>query len=247
MFKMRPGTLDQYIFDQVFNFNEYSLPDRFQEADIVVDVGAHIGSFAYAALQRGAGRVYSIEADAENVEIATQNLQDFISQNRVRVVHGAAWRSDKNDDVLCFDGYPQMGRVTNTGGGRVLTSSDGSPVQKINFDAFVSDITSRGEGRVRFLKLDCEGSEWPILFTSNTLHLIDEIRGEIHEISKSATPENYPATHATKGPFDALRVEDLIELLTGRGFTVNYSPYFFEVPYFERLGILSAIRTDFAR
>jgi hypothetical protein len=24
---------------------------------------------------------------------------------------------------------------------------------------------------------------------------------------------------------------------------VTYSPYFFEVPYFERLGILSAIRT----
>jgi FkbM family methyltransferase len=242
MFKMRPGTLDRYIFDQVFKFNEYSLPDRFQEADIVVDVGAHIGSFAFAALQRGAGRVYCIEADAENIEIATQNLQEFISQDRVRMVHGAAWRSDENDDVLSFDGYPQMGRFINTGGGRILTGSDESPVQKINFDAFISDITRQGECRVRFLKLDCEGSEWPILFTSKILHSIDEIRGEIHEISRSAAPENSPPTYAVRGPFDALRVEDLIELLTGHGFTVNYSPCFIEVPYFERLGILSALR-----
>jgi hypothetical protein len=38
-----------------------------------------------------------------------------------------------------------------------------------------------GDGPVRLLKLDCEGSEWPILFTSRRLQQVREIVGEYHE------------------------------------------------------------------
>jgi len=49
----RDGTLDQAIFNAVVRFNEYRLPERFVPTDIVIDVGAHIGSFAQAVLSRG--------------------------------------------------------------------------------------------------------------------------------------------------------------------------------------------------
>jgi hypothetical protein len=115
-------------------------------------------------------------------------------------------------------------------------------VQKINFDAFVLNITKQGKDRVRFLKLDCEGSEWPILVTSKMLHLVDEIRGEIHETRTTISRTNDSVTKGNKKLFDELVVEDLIDLLTGYDFEVKYYPYWFKVPYFERLGILSGIR-----
>ena len=62
----RPGTLDQSIFDGVVALDEYRLPERFGPDDIVVDVGAHIGSFAYAVVLRGGKHVWSIEPDRAN-------------------------------------------------------------------------------------------------------------------------------------------------------------------------------------
>jgi FkbM family methyltransferase len=242
MFKLRPKTLDEYIYRQVVEFNEYNLPDSFLEDDIVIDVGAHIGTFAYAALKRGARRIYCIEADVDNLEIARSNLKVFIDRGWVSLVYGAAWRSDDNDDVLYFDGYPQMGAMSNTGGGRVLTHGNGRLVPKTNFDAFVSNVTRHGRERVRFLKLDCEGSEWPILFTSKTLPWLDEIRGEIHETFRPGSCRNDGIKGEGGRSFEKLVVEDLLNLLTEQNFEVEYLPSFFQVAYFERLGILSAIR-----
>ena len=54
--KFRNGTLDQAIFNEVVDDNEYRLPDRFAPGDVVIDVGTHIGSFVQAVLSRGCGK-----------------------------------------------------------------------------------------------------------------------------------------------------------------------------------------------
>ncbi len=186
--RFRNGTLDQTIFNIVVLFNEYRLPDRFAADDIVIDVGTHIGSFAHAVLSRGCENVTCIEADLANFEIAAENLRSSIENGHVQLVRGAAWRSDRNSDALYFDGYhpftesyPGLEGIVNTGNGSVIWRS-GEPVAKIAFDEIVDRATNHGEHRVRLLKLDCEGAEWPILLTSQRLGLIDEIRGEFHEI-----------------------------------------------------------------
>jgi hypothetical protein len=46
MWSFRSGTLDRLIFDSVVALDEYRLPERFEPVVVVVDVGAHIGSFA---------------------------------------------------------------------------------------------------------------------------------------------------------------------------------------------------------
>ena len=186
--KFRPDTLDSLIFNDVVCFNEYRLPSRFARDDIVIDIGAHIGSFVHAALSRGCEHIYAIEPDEANIEIASGNLRSWIAAGYVRLIRGAAWRSDVNDDQLRFDGYhlfPKsyevMAGILNTGNGSVMWGV-GTLVDKIAFDDIVDSATNNGEKRVRFLKLDCEGAEWPILLTSRRLHLIDEICGEFHEI-----------------------------------------------------------------
>src|SRR5262245_30357475 len=92
----RSGTLDQAIFNGVDVFNEYRLPDRFQPDEIVIDIGAHIGTFAEAAVSRGCRKVYCIEPDRTNCEIAAAHLRPYIENGWVELVRGAAWRSDAN-------------------------------------------------------------------------------------------------------------------------------------------------------
>ena len=186
--KFRSGTLDHGIFNHVVLFNEYQLPDRFAPDDIVIDVGAHIGSFAEAVLLRGCRNVTCIEPDGSNFELAAVNLKPHIDNGYLQLVRGAAWRSDGNTDQLYFDGhhafpdsFPGLGGVINTGGGSVIWGGH-EPVAKIAFDEIVDRVTENGKNRVRLLKLDCEGSEWPVLLTSQRLGLIDEICGEFHEI-----------------------------------------------------------------
>ena len=101
----RSGTLDRMIFNGVVSFNEYELPARFAPGDIVIDVGAHIGSFAYAVALRGGEHVYSIEPDRDNCTCAAENLRPYIDKGHVRLMRSAVWRSDPNDDQLRFDGY----------------------------------------------------------------------------------------------------------------------------------------------
>jgi FkbM family methyltransferase len=184
----RPGTLDRMIFNGVVALNEYRLPARFAPDDVVVDVGAHIGAFAYAVVQRDCEHVYSIEPDPANCALAAEHLRPYVDNGFVQLRQQAVWRSDPNDDELRFDGYhpfPQsfkgMEGVINTGDGSVVWG-EGEPVAKAAFDDVVDRVTNRGERRVRLLKLDCEGAEWPILLTTRRLHLIDEIVGEFHEI-----------------------------------------------------------------
>jgi FkbM family methyltransferase len=252
VWRFRPGTLDHAIFNGVFVFNEYDLPLRFAPGDIVVDIGAHIGSFAEAVLSRGCENVYCIEADHSNVEIAAANLKPHIENGYVRLVNGAAWRSDPNDDELRFDGYhpfpesyPGMEGILNTGNGSVIWS-DGEPVAKVAFDEIIDLVTKGGEKRVRLVKLDCEGAEWPILLTSARLELIDEICGEFHEIGGQYL--EISEGRSSKEPIFSYEgsaiftIEMLVTHLTRAGFSVTYNRHRRPTGQLEGLGLFFAKR-----
>jgi len=248
----RPGTLDQSIFDGVVALDEYRLPERFEPDDVVVDVGAHIGSFAYAVVLRGGKHVWSIEPDRTNCAVAAEHLRPYVDRGCVRLMHAAAWRSDPNDDELRFDGYHAFPRsyagmegILNTGNGSVVWGL-GEPVAKIAFDDVVDLATNRGERRVRLLKLDCEGAEWPILLTSQRLHLIDEIVGEFHELGGpfpeigEDRPSNAPVFHSDR--VAGFTIEELVRLLGDAGFCMTYSRHVRPGGALEGLGYFFATR-----
>ena len=250
----RNGTLDQAIFNGVVLYNEYRLPDRFAPGDIVIDVGTHIGAFAQAVLSRGCENVYCIEPDATNFEIAAEYLRPHIDNGSLQLERGAAWRSDRNTDELRFDGYhpfPKsftgMEGILNTGNGSVIWGN-GEPVAKVAFDGIVDRVTSNGERRVRLLKLDCEGAEWPILLTSQRLGLIDEICGEFHEIGGQFLEigEDRPAQRPVFS-FENLEkytIDVLIDYLKDAGFTVTWRRHTRPTGSLEGLGLFFATRAD---
>jgi FkbM family methyltransferase len=175
--RCRPDTLDGSIWQSVVVHNEYRLPRQFQAADTILDIGAHIGGFSFACLIRGAGRVFAFEPEPENYQLACHNLASF--GPRVRVENRAVWRSDGPGRQL-FHTPSQDPR--NTGGGGVFATDGGTPVVAIGLDDFLDELAARhGVKRIRLLKVDCEGSEYPVLLTSRKLDRIDAICGEYHE------------------------------------------------------------------
>jgi FkbM family methyltransferase len=255
--EFRSGTLDQAIFNGVAVRNEYRLPDRFAPGDIVIDIGAHIGSFAQAVLSRGCRNVYGIEADGANFEIAAAYLRPYIDKGHLQLARGAVWRSDRNTDQLRFDGYhpfPKsftgMEGTLNTGNGSVVWGS-GEPVAKLAFDEIVDRVTNHGEHRVRLLKLDCEGAEWPVLLTSQRLALIDEICGEFHEIggqfleiSEGRAGQQPVFSFANVEKFT---IDVLVDHLNDAGFTVTWHRHKRPTGALEGLGLFFATRGAAAR
>jgi FkbM family methyltransferase len=252
----RPGTADRLIFNGVVGFNEYRLPDRFTPSDVVIDVGAHIGSFGHAVVQRGCRSVYCFEPDRDNCRGAAEHLRGYIEAGWVRLSQLAVWRSDANDDQLRFDGYhafPKsftgMGGIINSGNGSVMWGT-GEVVAKVALDDVIDEITEGGARRVRMLKLDCEGAEWPILLTSRRLHLIDEIVGEFHELGgpfleigeeRPATPLVFQSDRVAR-----FTVDELARCLTEAGFQVTHHRHQRPDGAIEGLGLFFAVRAPAA-
>lgn len=240
------------IFNGVVALNEYQLPPRFSPDDLVLDVGAHIGSFAHAVVTRGGEHVLSVEPDRENCSLAAEHLKSYIDQGQVRLLEGAAWRSDSNDDALRFDGYHPFPRsfagmegVLNTGNGSVVWGV-GEPVAKFAFDDLVDGLTDGAARRIRLVKLDCEGAEWPILLTSRRLHAIDEIVGEFHEIGGEflEIKENRPSEQPvfSLGDCREFTIDTLVKRLEDTGFSVKYRRHKRPTGAPEGLGLFFATR-----
>ncbi len=173
---VRLGTLDDAIWTDVNRRNEYSLPDRFDPTDVILDIGMHIGSFSFACLRRGAKAVIGFEPHPENAALAALNLKRFGERGEVRQV--AVWRSDVPDGTLrLHTSYD----ATNTGGG-VAGDVAGMEIAAVGFDSVIESALTRFQvPRLRLVKIDCEGSEYPILMTSRCLDRVAAICGEYHE------------------------------------------------------------------
>jgi len=207
---------DIHIIHEVAVHNEYRLPERFARGDVVIDIGAHIGSFSYAALRRGCREVHSFEADRRNFECASQNLKLFGA--RARVHHMAVWRSDRSGDMLRASSYHEG----NSGGVNVFVSESGERLESAALDDILRQVTRNGRRRVRLLKIDCEGSEYPILLTSKSLRLIDAMCGEFHEMNDGVY-SRYPVPEVARvGGREKYVIGDLVQCLEGAGFRVEW-------------------------
>ncbi len=168
----RPGG-DRCIFESIINKNGYHLPDSIDPNDVIIDIGAHIGIFVYACLQRGSKNIYAYEVLKNNCEILKYNLSDDIKKRYVKIANLAVWRSDIKYPVTLRN----LDSAKSTGISTVVyRNRNGEPVSAVSLDRIINAV-----GRVKLIKSDCEGSEYPIFLTSKMLHLVDYICGEYHE------------------------------------------------------------------
>ena len=154
--KLRPGTDDLRIVKSNFvkkNYTRDFVP--ITRDSIVVDVGAHIGSFSIMAA-RSAYKVLAFEPEPNNYRMLKKNMELNHLEN-MSIFEMAVSGISGYQDIYTYQGgssadYSLYKRgITNIKTGRIPTIS-------------VEDIIRREDlPRIDLLKLDCEGAEHDIL------------------------------------------------------------------------------------
>jgi len=154
--KVRPKTDDLRIVKS--NFIKKNYTKNFVQIardSIVVDVGAHIGSFSIS-VARSAYKVLAFEPEPTNYQMLKKNMELNHLENMSIFEMAVSGISGYQDIYTCQGGSSAdyslyEGETMNRKMGRIPTIS-------------VEDIIKReGLPRIDFLKLDCEGAEHDIV------------------------------------------------------------------------------------
>jgi FkbM family methyltransferase len=155
----RKGTADEEVIKHSFDDDIFfpAIPEYVPaDGDVIVDIGAHIGTFAILAARRvGNGRVIAAEASRESFDLLRINTALNRCEN-IAYSHVAV--SDKEGTVELFHDVGNWGHSTVK-----QLSSKSETVAAQPFPAF---LESHQVTRCHLLKMNCEGSEFPIILST---------------------------------------------------------------------------------
>jgi len=176
---------DLGVYEEVILKDDYGL-SSLKKGELVIDIGAHIGFFSICAGRRvgPTGHVYSYEPMCENYEILKYNIR----QNRMqRIITPAklavALREGPVDLFISED---------NTGGHGIIrnTVAPSAKIEKVQATTLKRVIEDNAIEACDFLKMDCEGAEWDILFSSeDILPRIKRMALEVHTVGDRKPPD----------------------------------------------------------
>lgn len=156
----RLGTADERVLEHSFandiffaNVPEYRpAPDH-----IILDVGAHIGTFSLLAASKvPQGRVFAVEASAETFDLLRINVA-LNRLDNVEAVHVAL--SDRPGEARLY--HDPRGNW-----GHSLFAEGGGSSEVVPVTTLAVFMKERGIERIDFAKFNCEGAEYPILLTA---------------------------------------------------------------------------------
>ena len=162
------------VLETVFKEREYAPYFPFYESVTVLDVGGHYGYFSFfAALNLSPkSKILSLEPSLSNFNIFKENLNrsSFKNINPMHCGLGA--------QTMIADLYG--GRSYNHSIIKQAGQSKISSVQIFSLDDFIRDYDLK---EIDFLKLDCEGAEYEILFNASkeSFKKIKTISMEFHD------------------------------------------------------------------
>ena len=197
-FVTRKGTHDPNIVQEIWDKHFYKADGyEIKPGDVVVDIGAHIGSFTVWALHHGAD-IMAFEPDEVNFSLLMQNVQEAEKTCKGAIdLHNAAVRSIEGIFFIDRGGENQP----NTGGYKIVEEMEGDSVEVVR--SVPVEVIFSSFPKIDYLKLDCEGSEYDILEKLNDEQwaIINKIVMEWH--------------------FDKERAEKIVELMKQKGFTIT--------------------------
>jgi FkbM family methyltransferase len=124
-----------------------------RDSDVVMDIGAHLGTFTRVALQRGARVVVAVEPNPVNIACLERTFAAEIAARRVRLVKAAAWHSP-GSLTFEFGDSSQMGHVGESADAGLRPKT--LQVRAVTLDRLIDELKLE---RVDFIKMDIEGAE----------------------------------------------------------------------------------------
>lgn len=165
---LRHGTDDFAIWQDVYECDEYRLPRL--DGQSVLDVGAHVGSFAAKCFDEGATFVASVEPCTENQRVFVELHRERIASGQCVLLPFAC--SDKSG-IATLHRCPIAGAYS--GGTLVLHRTGGQQCRTVT----LKSLTDLVEPNV--VKLDCEGVEYKVLLSTQLPKCVNLLYVEFHE------------------------------------------------------------------
>jgi FkbM family methyltransferase len=146
--KGQGGELASILAEQrrrIYGAGEYGV----KVGDIVMDCGAHVGTFARSALKAGAKLVVAVEPAAPNLVCLRRNLAAEIAEGRVIVSAKGVW---DRETTLSF-----QVEAGNSAGDSVVPNGQGNArIAVTTIDRIAKELKLP---RVDYIKFDIEGAE----------------------------------------------------------------------------------------
>lgn len=188
--------LKETILDRVYEKAGVPL----QKGWTVVDIGAAQGDFAvWAGLQIAPGRLIAVEPYPQSIDLIRDNLQKN-DINNVTIHEGA---------IASKNGASRLNLVTGEAAQHSTADTAASNGQiDVNAITLADLFAEQRLQHCDYLKMDCEGAEYDILFSSSEglLRTVKRICMEVHD------------------GVTAFSRRDMRQFLESRGFTVKITP-----------------------
>ncbi|MBA7490716.1 hypothetical protein ES702_01259 [subsurface metagenome] len=181
-FRLRDGKIingiERVIFNEIFIYEDYFPNENFKikKGDIVMDIGANVGTFSIYC--KDAKKIYAFEPVLENIKLLKGNLLKNSITN-VEVIDKA---------VTSKKGFQKIYISGKNNAAHTLINSDvvetirTEIINTIPLEDFIKENKIK---EINFLKLDCEGSEFEILYSlsEESFKKIDKISMEVHNFT----------------------------------------------------------------
>lgn len=176
--RVRRLSYDERFVQNVLLGQDYT-PDGFEihESDVVIDIGGNIGTFALLASKHAPrGKVFTFEPNTENYELLLQNIA-LNNATNIIPIRAAVSGSSGAASLKLF--------CSSEGGLHSILQdrmSDPNRYELVDSVTLKAIFDQHDIQRCHFLKLDCEGAEYDILYNLPIEYFarIDKIAMEYH-------------------------------------------------------------------
>ncbi len=166
----------------------YSEPIKFNKDDVVIDIGAHIGSFSIPMARRHEVKVFAYEPDPSNVNCILKGVsKNKIEKDSFIVKPYAVWKDNGFINFSLGD-TPTTGSVSQSG--FFLRKAKNMTI-RVKTVSLQTIFDKNNIYKCKILKIDCEGSEYAIFskMQQDIFNRIEYLFIEIHPTDEHKAEE----------------------------------------------------------